>query len=608
MSTELAEKLNDCANRLRVTSIEITAAANGGNSIFTVFFHEMRYDPKNPKDINADRFVLSKGHACPVLYAAWLEAGVLTHEQCMELRKVDSDLEGHPTPRLNFIDVATGSLGQGLSAACGMAYNGKYYDKASYRTYCLLGDGECFEGSNWEAAAFASHYKLDNLLAIVDVNRLGQTKETHLGHETDVYLRRFEAFGWHAISVDGHSVEELLHAYDQARLNRDKPTVIIAKTKKGCGIEDVVDKDGFHGKAVDKEKAEAIRAKLTSANSIQWKIPQPVSDVPSIDLKRGTNKLSSPPEYKMNEEVATRKAYGTALTKLAEQNPRIIALDGDVSNSTFSELVAKKFPDQFIECFIGEQNMVGVGVGLSCRARTIPFVSSFAAFLERGADQIRMAAISFANVKFCGSHAGISIGDDGPSQMALEDLALFRAIPDSVVLYPSDAVSAEHAVELVANTVGIAYIRTGRPAVPVIYSNDEKFEIGKAKVLKQSDNDKFVIVACGVTLFEALKAHSELAKENIHVTVVDLFSVKPLDAATLLAEAKRVGGRIITVEDHYQAGGIGEAVASELSEHPFVSIRRLFVKELPRSGAPEQLLDRYGISARSIVNAVKSFN
>jgi len=305
--------------------------------------------------------------------------------------------------------------------------------------------------------------------------------------------------------------------------------------------------------------------------------------------------------------VATRKAYGTALLKLAEQNKRIIALDGEVSNSTFSEMVAKKYPEQFIECFIAEQNMVGVGIGLNCRARCIPFVSTFAAFLTRAADQIRMSALSFANVKFCGSHAGISIGDDGPSQMGLEDLALFRSVPDSVVLYPSDGVSAENAVELVSNTVGIAYIRTGRPPHPVIYSNDEKFEVGKCKIVKKSDMDKALVIGAGTTLHEALKAHKQLEEQGINISVIDLFSVKPLDSKTLIHEANRTYGRVIVVEDHYQAGGIGEAVTAELSELPNISIRRLFVKDLPRSGAPDELLDMYGISAKHIVDAVNSF-
>jgi len=617
MTADQVAKLEDCANRLRVTSIETTAQANSGHPtsstscaeiMATLFFAEMRYDVQKPKDVNADRFVMSKGHACPILYAAWHEAGLLTHEQCMTLRQIDSDLEGHPTPRLNFIDVATGSLGQGLSLAAGLALAGKKLDKASYRTYCLMGDGETAEGSVWEAAAFASHNHLDNLLAIVDINRLGQSQETQLGHDLRTYAKRFEAFGWHTISVNGHSVQELLKAYADWKNIKGKPTVILAQTLKGSGIEGVENKEGFHGKPVPKEKADQIRKRLHNVEPQKWNISKPIYDVPNVDLKIGSNKLSSPPSYKIGEKLGTRNAYGTGLVKLADNNKRIIGLDGDMRNSTFSEQLWKKYPEQYVECYIAEQNMVGVGIGLGCRARAIPFVSTFAAFLTRAADQIRMGAVSFANIKYCGSHCGISIGEDGPSQMALEDLAIFRAVPGCVVLYPSDAVATEYATELVSNTQGITYIRTGRPALPVIYENNEKFEIGKAKVVKQSKDDKIVIVGGGVTLSEAIKAHDELAKEGVHVAVIDLFSIQPIDRETLLAQAKRVGGRVITVEDHYESGGIGEAVSGALADQEGIRIHRLFVKEVPRSGTPDALLDRYGISAKHIVNAVKNFN
>jgi len=617
MTADLVHQLEDCANRLRVTAIETTAHANSGHPtsstscaeiMATLFFNEMRYDVQKPKDVNADRFVMSKGHGCPILYAAWHEAGLLTYEQCMTLRHIDSDLEGHPTPRLNFIDVATGSLGQGLSLAAGMALAGKKLDNASYRVYCLLGDGETAEGSVWEAAAFSSHNNLDNLLAIVDINRLGQSQETQLGHDVKTYAKRFEAFGWHTITVNGHSVQELLKAYGEAKNVKNKPTIILAHTYKGNGIEGVENNEGFHGKPVPKEKADLIRKKLHNSKPQKWNIPKPVYDTPNVDLHIGSNKMSSPPNYKLGDKVATRSAYGSALVKLADANKRIVALDGDMRNSTFSELLWKKHPDQYVECFIAEQNMVGVGIGLGCRHRAIPFASTFAAFLTRAADQIRMGAVSFANIKYCGSHCGISIGEDGPSQMALEDLAIFRAVPGCVVLYPSDAVSTEYATELASNTEGIVFIRTGRPALPVIYENNEKFEIGKAKVVKQSPNDKVLVVGGGVTTSEALKAHEQLAKEGVHVAVIDLFSVQPIDRETILSHAKRVGGRVVTVEDHYEAGGIGEAVSSALSDQDGIKIHRLFVKELPRSGAPDALLDRYGISAKHIVNAVKNFN
>ncbi|CAD5218101.1 unnamed protein product [Bursaphelenchus okinawaensis] len=615
MASDKVSKLADCANRLRVTSIEITAAAKSGHPtssvsaaelVATLFFDEMKYDVAKPKDVNADRFVLSKGHACPILYAAWQEAGLIPREDNLKLRHIDSDLEGHPTPRLNFIDVATGSLGQGLSMATGMAYTGKYLDKASYRTYCLLGDGETAEGAVWEAAAFASHNKLDNLVAIVDINRLGQSQPTQLAHDLAAYARRFEAFGWKAIKVDGHNVEQILKAFAEARQVKDQPVVVLAQTYKGRGIEGVEDLEGFHGKPVSAEKADAIKSKLTSKDPLKWDVPKPNYDAPTVDLKLGQNKVGTP-NYKLGDKVATRAAYGTALVKLAEQNSRVISLDGDMRNSTFSEQLWKKIPQQYIECFIAEQQMVGAAIGLSCRDRAIPFASTFAAFLTRAADQIRMGAVCFANVKFVGSHCGISIGEDGPSQMALEDIALFRAVPGSVVLYPSDAVSTEYATELAANHRGIVFIRTGRPALPVIYNNDEKFEIGQSKVVKKSDQDKVLIVAGGVTLNEALKAAEQLAKDGVNAAVLDIFCVQPIDRKTLLEQAKRVGGKVLTVEDHYQPGGIGEAVSAALADETDIVIRRLFVKEVPRSGAPDALLDRFGISSKHIVAEAKKF-
>lgn len=616
MSPNVTE-LQDAANRMRISSIEQTHKANSGHPtssvsaaeiVSTLFFGEMRYDVKHPKHEAADRFVLSKGHACPILYAAWEEAGLLSHEQVLTLRDINSDLEGHPTPRLNFIDVATGSLGQGLSCAAGLAYTGKHIDKASYRVYCLLGDGESAEGAVWEAAAFSSHYHLDNLLAIVDCNRLGQSQGTQLEHDVETYSKRFEAFGWHTIIVDGHSVEDLLKAYAEAKTVKNKPTMVIARTIKGKGIEGVEDLDGNHGKPVPLEKADPIRAKLHSSKPHNWTIPKPVYDTPNVDIHVGSTKLSSPPNYKLGDKVATRVAYGNGLLKLAESNKRVIGLDGDMSNSTFSCNVKQKFPEQFIECFIAEQNMVGVGIGVGCRARAIPFISTFAAFLGRAADHIRMSAVSFANIKLMGSHCGVSIGEDGPSQMALEDLAQFRAIPQGVVLYPTDAVSAERAVELAANYQGIVYIRASRPALAVLYDNNEQFQIGKAKVLKESGSDKAVLVSSGVTLYECLKAQEKLASEGVNVAVIDLFSIKPLDVQTLVKHAQRVGGKVVTVEDHYQAGGIGEAVSGALSDLPNVRVHSLHVKELPRSGTPDGLLELYGISSSHIVKAVKNFN
>ncbi|KAJ1373868.1 hypothetical protein KIN20_036397 [Parelaphostrongylus tenuis] len=384
------DDLEDAANRMRISAIEMTTAAKSGHPtsstsaaeiMATLFFHEMRYDVANPKLASADRFVLSKGHACPILYAAWEEAGLLTKEEVMSLRKVTSDIEGHPTPRLNFIDVATGSLGQGLSCAAGMAYVGKYIDKASYRVYCLMGDGESAEGSVWEAASFSSYYKLDNLVAIVDVNRLGQSQETALGHSVEVYQARFAAFGFNAIIVNGHDIRELIKAYETARNTKGKPTAIIAKTYKGQGIEDIADKENWHGKPVPGDKVETIKKRLHGSQKGKLTPQKPVNDAPNVDLHRGSIKMAAP-AYKIGDKVATRAAYGTALAKLGDVNPRVIGLDGDTKNSTFSEKLLQKHPQQFIECFIAEQNLVGVAVGAQCRDRTIPFTSTFAAFFH----------------------------------------------------------------------------------------------------------------------------------------------------------------------------------------------------------------------------------
>ena len=614
-SPDIAQ-LQDAANRMRISSIEQTCKSNSGHPtssssaaeiVATLFFAEMRYDVQSPRHPAADRFILSKGHACPILYAAWEEAGLLSKDQVLSLRRIDSDIEGHPTPRLNFIDVATGSLGQGLSCAAGMAYAGKNIDKSSYRVYCLMGDGESAEGSVWEAAAFASYYKLDNLVAIVDVNRLGQSQQTMLEHDIQTYVKRFEAFGFHTIALDGHDVGALLKAYAEAKSVKGKPTAIIANTLKGKGIDGVEDQDNCHGKPVTMDKADKIRKLLKSQTPAKWNIPKPVADTPNVDLGLGRIKMSSPPQYKMGDKVATRQAYGTALLKLADVNKRVIALDGDISNSTFSNMVLKKYPEQFVQCFIAEQNMCGVGVGMACRGRAIPHISTFAAFFTRAGDQIRMAAVSFANAKFTGSHVGVSIGEDGPSQMGLEDIALFRALPDSVVLYPTDAVSAEYATELVTNYNGITYTRVSRPNTPVLYPNEEVFSIGKCKIVRESPKDSVLLIGAGVTLYECMKAHDLLSSEGVQVAVIDLFSVKPIDTETLAKHAQRVGGKVLTVEDHYQAGGVGEAVAMALGDLASVRVRSLFVKELPRSGPPEALMDLYGISAKHIVNAVKNF-
>ncbi|XP_077185824.1 transketolase-like protein 1 isoform X1 [Paroedura picta] len=609
------QALRDAANRLRIHSIRATGASNSGHPtsccsaaeiVSVLFFHTMRYKPSEPAHASNDRFVLSKGHAAPVLYAAWAEAGYIKEADLLKLRKIDCDLEGHPTPRLPFVDVATGSLGQGLGAACGMAYVGKYFDKASYRIYCLMGDGESSEGSVWEALAFGSHYHLDNLVAIFDVNRLGQSEAAPLRHDTDTYRKRCEAFGWNTYVVDGHDVEELCQALWQASQTKGKPSAIVAKTFKGRGIAGVEDQENWHGKPMPKDKEDsvvnAIKSQIQTNKVLS--IQPPAEDVPKISI--ANIKMPSPPTYKIGEKVATRKAYGLALAKLGKANDRVVALDGDTKNSTFAELFKQAHPERYIECFIAEQNMVSVALGCASRDRTVAFASTFAAFFTRAFDHIRMGAISQANINLCGSHSGCSIGEDGPSQMALEDLAMFRTVPGCTVFYPSDAVSTEHAVSLAANTKGICFIRTSRPETPVIYSQEEKFAIGQAKVVRKSDSDKVTVIGAGVTLHEALAAADELAKQGTHIRVIDPFTIKPLDAQTIISNARATGGRIITVEDHYREGGIGEAVAAAVSEEPGLLVQSLAVSGVPRSGKPAELLDMFGISAKKIVAAVKS--
>jgi len=614
---KVLQELKDIAHKLRIHSIQSTSASNSGHPtscasmaeiMSVLFFHTMRYKVSEPRSPHSDRFILSKGHAAPILYAAWSEAGLIPAEELLKLRKIDNDLEGHPTPRLSFVDVATGSLGQGLGVACGMAYVGKHFDKSSYRTFCLIGDGESAEGSIWEAMAFAGHYKLDNLVAIFDINRLGQSEETPLQHDCETYRKRVSAFGFNAIVVDGHDVEELCKAFHEAATTTGKPTALICKTFKGKHfLGDVEDKLNWHGKPLG-ATAEKTLAHLKTLISNQGKtmlVPQkPLKeDAPDVDIVNV--KLNEPPSYKLGEKVATRAAYGTALMKLCQNNPRVIGLDGDTKNSTFSEKIKKARPENYVECFIAEQNLVSVAIGAGCRNRTIPFVSTFAAFFTRAFDQLRMGAISQTNITCVGSHCGVSIGEDGPSQMALEDLALFRAIPGSTVFYPSDAVSCERACELAATRPGICFIRTSRPATAVIYGNGESMQIGQAKVVKQSGSDQVLVIGAGITLHNALTAAEHLAGVGVHVRVLDPFTVKPLDVATIRDNAKQCGGRVLTVEDHYPAGGLGEAVCSALSQDRDIIIKKLNVEKVPRSGPSADLMDMYGISSSCIVKGVQ---
>jgi transketolase len=604
------ELLKGIANQLRIHSITSTTAAGSGHPtsccsaadvMATLFFGHMRYDAKNPHYHNNDRFILSKGHAAPLLYAAWAETGLFPASELLKLRQFGSDLEGHPTPRLPFVDVATGSLGQGLSVGAGMALAARL-DHLDYNTYVLLGDGEIAEGAVWEAASFAGVYKLNNLIAIVDDNRLGQSQATAFGHDINVYRKRFEAFGWRVEDVDGHDIEEILEVLSGVGLN-DQPLCIIAKTYKGAGVSFLQDQDGWHGKPLNQAEAAKAIAELqpSSKSGIGVPIPAP-AQLPAPNLAASA---SHPPiNYKPGDLVATREAYGTALARIGETDQRLVALDGDTKNSTYADKFFKKFPARSIECFIAEQNMVGVATGFGARGK-VPFASTFACFFTRAYDQIRVAGISQANLKLVGSHVGVSIGEDGPSQMALEDIAMMRAIAGSAVLYPGDAVSTEKLVEQMAQTKGICFLRTSRPKTPVIYGNDEKFPIGGAKVLRQNAGDKATVVAAGVTLHEALKAADALKTEGIGITVIDAYSIKPLGKDVIKAAAQKTGNTVITVEDHYLEGGLGDAVAGELSMDG-IKVHKLAVTALPRSGKPAELLAHFGIDAAAIMKKVKS--
>jgi transketolase len=605
--------LRDIATQLRIDSVLSTSKAGSGHPttclsaadiMAVLFFAEMHFDPKDPQNPDNDRFVLSKGHAAPILYAAWAEAGLFPRERLMELRTFDSDLEGHPTPRLPFVDVATGSLGQGICAAVGIALNARRIGSA-YRTYVLLGDGEIAEGSVWEAADSASHHKLDNLCAIVDANALGQSQPTEFRHDLDRIAARWSAFGWKAIVVDGHDLADLQTGLATARATFRQPTVLVARTLKGKGLSSIEGKDAWHGKALklgeETDKAiKELEGRLTNT--------RPESAIPG---PRNRSRPESPldystlpaPAYKMGDLVATREAWGTALANVGKLDTRIVGLDADVKNSTFSDRFEKVAPERFFEMFIAEQVMVGAAMGFAARG-AIPFPSTFACFLYRAADFIRMAGISTLNVKLTGSHAGVSIGEDGPSQMALEDLAMMRAIPEAVVLYPCDAVSTERLVAEMAQHKGLSYMRTSRPKTPVTYGPDERFPIGGSKVLRESADDAAVVVGAGITVFEALKAYDLLKAEGISIRVIDAYSVQPIDKATLTHAAKAAGGVVITVEDHYSAGGIGDAVAEALADSQVV-VQRLAVRDIPRSGQPDELVDKFGISARHIVEAVK---
>lgn len=602
------DKLNNLARLIRYYILVSTTEAGSGHptsslsatDLMTCLFFGgiFNFDINNPHAPNNDRIIFSKGHASPLFYALWAAAGTVTEEELLTLRKFGSPLEGHPTVLFPYTEASTGSLGQGLSIGVGMALNAKYVDKLPYMTFVLLGDSEMAEGSQWESIQIAAHYKLDNLIGILDVNRLGQRGETMYGHNLDAYKKRVASFGWKPIVIDGHSLSEILTAYRKAQ-RASQPVMIIARTIKGKGVSFVEDKNGWHGKTLNREDLAKALEELGSVNtSLRGRVRKPKQLKPEKPDAKETQEI----EYDPDKPVATRKAYGHALTRIFPAYPDIVVLDAEVSNSTYSEIFKEAYPDRFFEMYIAEQNMVGTALGFSRRGK-IPFISTFAAFFTRAFDQIRMSQYSDPNIKFVGSHAGVAIGEDGSSQMGLEDFAMFRTPLNSVVLYPSDAVSTEILVEEAAKYHGLVYIRTTRQATPIIYNTKEEFHIGGCRVLRESDNDLVTVIAAGVTLFEALSAYEELKKEGILIRVVDLYSLKPIDSATLHECADKTRA-IVTVEDHFSEGGLGDAVRSSFISLP-VPIHCLAVTKMPRSGKPRELLDYEGISKNAIIKKIK---
>jgi transketolase len=610
-SASTVESIKEKARRLSVLSIMATTAAGSGHPtscmsaaelVAGIFFYAMKFDPKNANSPNGDRFVLSKGHAAPVLYAALAEAGVFPASRLMTLRQFSSELEGHPTPRIPGVDAATGSLGQGVSVAAGLAI-GSNLDKTPTRVYVLVGDGEMAEGQIWEAAEFAGYYKLDNLTLLADVNALGQSQPTMYQHDMEVYRKKFEAEGWATQVIDGHDVAAVLSALDRAKATKGQPQAILARTVKGHGVSFTAGKEHWHGKAFSKEQLEAALKEIGPAIEVP---PDPGKSYARASLPMPPEfPAPPPPDYSDGKPVATREAYGFALKRLGAVNPQIVAISGDVKNSTFSEIFQDAYPSHFFQGFIAEQNLVSVGVGLAARGK-VPFLDTFACFLSRAYDEVRMAAISRSNINLCGSHCGVSIGEDGPSQMALEDLAMFRAIHGSAVFYPSDAVSAERLTEIMARRPGINYLRTSRPKTAILYSKDEKFPVPGFKVVRQSPQDRVTVIGAGITLHEALKAADQLKSQGTAIRVIDLYCVKPIDGKAIAEQVNATGGRLVTVEDHWPEGGVGEAVLSALAAAGVApsKFRMLAVTGMPHSGKPEELVDAFGISARHIVAAV----
>ena len=609
MSVQTLDDLYELAGQLRVDSIRASTAAGSGHPtssmsaadlMAVLLARHFRYDWERPGDPANDHLIFSKGHASPLLYSMFKAAGVVSDEELISgYRRFGSPLQGHPTPRLPWVDVATGSLGQGLPDGVGVALAGRYLDELPYRVWVLCGDSEMAEGSMWEAFDKAAYYRLANLTAIVDVNRLGQRGPTELGWDLDAYARRIDGFGCRAIPIDGHDLGEIEKAFAQAA-DADRPTVILARTRKGRGFSEIEDREGWHGRPLPAEMAERAVVELGGERHLMVRGPRPAGGSPRT---RPSAEVILP-RYAMGAKVATRKAFGESLAAVGARSD-VVALDGEVDNSTHAEEFAKAYPERYFEMFIAEQQLVAAAVGLSVRGY-VPFAATFAAFFTRAYDFVRMAGISEVNIRLCGSHAGVEIGADGPSQMALEDLAMMRAVHGSTVLYPSDATSTAGLVREMAERTGIVYLRTTRGAYPVLYGPDEAFPIGGAKVVRSSPDDQVTLVGAGVTLHNCLAAADQLGRDGIAARVLDLYSVKPIDTETLVTAATATGDRLVVVEDHYPAGGIGSAVLEALNDagHP-ARIVHLAVRGLPGSGTPAELMDAAGISTGHVVQAAR---
>ncbi len=610
------------AAQLRVDSIRCTTAAGSGHPTSSMSAADLmavllakylRYDWQNPKRPENDSLIFSKGHACPLLYSAYKAAGVVSDEELLTLRQLGSRLEGHPTPDIPWIEAATGSLGQGLPIGVGDAICGKYLDKLPFKVWVICGDSEMAEGSMWEAFAEASHYELDNLVAIIDVNKLGQRGETMLGHHMEIYKARAEAFGWNALVIDGHDINQIDGAFASAMQNNGKPTAILAKTDKGHGATLTQGQPGWHGKALSAEQAESAIKEIEGNAGSQHLSISIKTHLPATAQPAAPTVGEAPlPVYKIGDKVASREAYGEALAAIGAKDGQVVVLDAEVSNSTYSDKFKKSHGERFFEMYIAEQQMLGTAVGLQHRGKKV-FCSTFAAFFSRAYDQIRMGAISQANLKLTGTHAGVSIGEDGPSQMALEDIAMMRAVCGSIVLYPSDAASTAKLVEEMKDQKGIIFLRSTREKTPVLYEDSEQFPIGGSKTLRSSGNDSATIIAAGITLYEALKAADQLKAEGTDVRVIDLYSVKPIDAQALSKAASETR-HLIVVEDHWKEGGLGDAVLASLAQSQeegklsgeAAKFTHLCVQKMPRSGKPMELLEDNGIAADNIVAAVKA--